>query len=574
MNHVGSSPPRRPNGRPQACDPCRARKVACDHRQPVCNRCRKRRQDKECIYSTSAPRSQSLRQAVHRNTASALDSIASAESAPSADIITSTLPSPPSGPGYLGFTSHSTVFEETRHSLSLLHGAETGHESPKPPRGKSREGIRFRDLPSPVRQACLYVLQHLHGQPNEQMTLRDNPCEPEGWFHIAVANILRSLQGKFCAQPDLGESELEQIAEEICNNTAQPFRDIHTSPEEWLGQFCGPKLRWESLGLLWAYLERVSDALSALRISHLAWMPDKQSSETALACLGHCVDLSRHFNEGNDLLLDLCRRKGTLESITIGDARVHVQENVSSYKPSLCSENKRRLFAQIFNSDKFTVSFTGRPPLITRRYCSTPLPLDLRDEDLTGDESTLMDAVNVLDERGWNTKGEVYPATLIRARYMITTILDELVEIALDNTTGVTLEHLQNLKTRQLNTVSEFPTGLVYDPENLFDSNLDIETRYTRILVHLAHLQNLFFVERLLLRNGAPDEGNLLITSFDLVTLTIVFWTHKDQFATMRRNFEWLPPGAGFSASSSCDRLSVGLIQKIRVLAAQQLSSN
>lgn len=28
--------PRRPNGRPQACDPCRRRKVACGHGQPVC----------------------------------------------------------------------------------------------------------------------------------------------------------------------------------------------------------------------------------------------------------------------------------------------------------------------------------------------------------------------------------------------------------------------------------------------------------------------------------------------------------------------------------------------------------
>lgn len=88
--------------------------------------------------------------------------------------------------------------------------------------------------------------------------------------------------------------------------------------------------------------------------------------------------------------------------------------------------------------------------------------------------------------------------------------------------------------------MAEFPASLVYDAGNLFDSSLDIEVLYTRILVHLGHLQNLFFVERLLLRNGAADEGNLLLTSFDMVILTLVFWTHKDQFATMRRNFEWL----------------------------------
>lgn len=564
MDHVGLSPPRRPNGRPQACDPCRARKVACDHGQPVCNRCRKRGQDGECVYSASSTRSKTLRQTSNQQVA---DAPASGEAArpaePTRPILIS---SPPSGPGYLGFTSHSTVFEETRHSLSLLHGPDTEQDSAKGSRGKAREGIRFRDLPSPIRQACLFVLEHLPGQPNEQMIFRDNPCEDKGWSHIAVANIVRSLQETFCAQRDVGESELERIAEQICQNTVRPFRDIHTSPWEWLEQFCGSNLRWESLGLLWAYLERISDALDSLRTGHLAWMVGKKSTETALACLGYCIDLARYFNEGNDLLLDLCRRKATLESIIVGDASLscwnshgmtvsmltflgmHVQQPVTPYKPSLCSENKRRLFAQVFNSDKFTVSFTGRPPLITRRYCTTPLPLDIRDEDLTADESTLMSAVNSLDERGWNTKGELYPATLVRARYMIAIILDELVEIALDHTMTVTLDQLQNLKARQLNTMAEFPASLVYDAGNLFDPSLDIEVLYTRILVHLGHLQNLFFVERLLLRNGAADEGNLLLTSFDMVILTLVFWTHKDQFATMRRNFEWLVMAFGAPA--------------------------
>ncbi|KAL6399322.1 hypothetical protein AUP68_17868 [Ilyonectria robusta] len=327
--------------------------------------------------------------------------------------------SPPSGPGYLGFTSHSTVFEETRHSLSLLHGPDTEQDSTKGPRGMAREGIRFRDLPSPIRQACLFVLEHLPGQPNEKMIFRDNPCEEKGWSHIAVAKIVHSLQETFCAQRDVGESELERIAEQICQNTVRPFRDIHTSPWEWLEQFCGSNLRWESLGLLWAYLERISDALDSLRTGHLAWMAGKKSTETALACLGYCIDLARYFNEGNDLLLDLCRRKATLESIIVGDASLSC----------------------------------------------------------------------------WN-----------------------------------------------------FPASLVYDAGNLFDPSLDIEVLYTRILVHLGHLQNLFFVERLLLRNGAADEGNLLLTSFDMVILTLVFWTHKDQFATMRRNFEWLVMAFGAPA--------------------------
>lgn len=468
--------------------------MACDHEHPVCRRCRNRQQDAECVYSETVPGSKPQSRRTRRQSSTSSVIITGLTQAPYEPVGVNTpapgptprfnLSSPPSrsgsGPGYLGFTSHSTVFEETRQSLSLLNGS-CSEIDVKRTCSCTQDGVSFRDLPPTIRAACLYVLQHLPGQPDEQMTFSDgmdNSYEPEGWTHIAVANIVRSLKIQYGTWLENGDAHLEQMAEQICTNTTRPLRDIHTDPREWLDQFCSPEtLRWESLGLLWAYLERISDALDALRSGHLAWVPGRRCSATALRCLGYCVDIARHLNEGNDLLLDLCRKKSTLESVTAGDASklpllsnqpintnkiglscwtshaltismmtylgAHVQQQVFPYKPSLCSENKRRLFAQVFNADKFTVSFTGRPPLISRRYCSTPMPLDLCDEVLTADEETLKNAVAALDDRGWNTVGGLYPATLVRARFVITVILDELIEISLDSTRGVAVDQLR-----------------------------------------------------------------------------------------------------------------------------------
>lgn len=122
---------------------------------------------------------------------------------------------------------------------------------------------------------------------------------------------------------------------------------------------------------------------------------------------------------------------------------LHALENVDSYVPSLCSENKRRLVAQVFNSDKLGVAFAGRPPLISRRYYSTPLPLDISDEDLASDEATLMRAYHSLDHCGWNTHGGLYSATVIRARCMIAVIRDELMEISLSKQVTVSVDHLE-----------------------------------------------------------------------------------------------------------------------------------
>lgn len=122
---------------------------------------------------------------------------------------------------------------------------------------------------------------------------------------------------------------------------------------------------------------------------------------------------------------------------------LHVQQHDALYQPTLCSENRRRLFYQIFTSDKLVVSFTGRPPLVSRRFCSTPLPLDISDEDLASDASKLNRAVASLDPNGWNTHGAMYSVTVIRARAMIAHVRDELVEIALSHNISVSLEHLR-----------------------------------------------------------------------------------------------------------------------------------
>lgn len=129
---------------------------------------------------------------------------------------------------------------------------------------------------------------------------------------------------------------------------------------------------------------------------------------------------------------------------------LHALEKEVPYTPTLSSEYNRRLVAQIFNNDKFCVAFSGRPPLLNRRYCTTPLPLDLRDEDLVADDSTLQKAVRELDDRGWNTKGEIYPVTLIRARRMLAAALEEVMEIALGCQVCVTLDQLRYVTARNL----------------------------------------------------------------------------------------------------------------------------
>lgn len=101
-----------------------------------------------------------------------------------------------------------------------------------------------------------------------------------------------------------------------------------------------------------------------------------------------------------------------------------------------------RIFATIFVCDKLDATFTGRPPLIGRRFVSTPMPLDIRDEELMGDEKTISKALDSLDPQGWNTGGFIFPVTVLRARYLIALIRDEIIEVAHNNSTEPSREYL------------------------------------------------------------------------------------------------------------------------------------
>ncbi len=122
---------------------------------------------------------------------------------------------------------------------------------------------------------------------------------------------------------------------------------------------------------------------------------------------------------------------------------LHALVNDASYMPSLCSEYKRRQVAQLNVHDKLGVAFSGRPPLITRQYCSTPLPLDLSDEELLSDPETLIRAVQSLDSAGWNTRGVINPATVIRARCMLATFREEAMEVSFAKISAESAEHMR-----------------------------------------------------------------------------------------------------------------------------------
>lgn len=97
-----------------------------------------------------------------------------------------------------------------------------------------------------------------------------------------------------------------------------------------------------------------------------------------------------------------------------------------------------------------------------------------------------------------------------------------------------------DLKARAYNLLSELPSALRYRPDDVRDLSVPGPTLYTKVVVQLEHLQNLFFVDRLLVQRGHSHQADLLRISFEMVSTTLIFWTHMDRLAGLHGDFEWL----------------------------------
>ncbi|CEJ85165.1 hypothetical protein VHEMI03690 [[Torrubiella] hemipterigena] len=436
--------PRRRNGRPQACEPCHKRKVACDHRLPVCSRCKRGGITEQCVYITK-----------RTNNVLPTPPKSSELYSPTSDSPNSLIRPPYSddgsrahegGFGYLGATSFSAVLQEAENSLSSMQGIP-GH-------------VDFPD--SEVREKCGRLLDQkpssfavdiLRSIPDHDtsIALFDSLHTPfDAWARLAGRKLLDSLWATFGDILDGPRSEkaLWGMATTLCLNTADILKDDHVDPDRWFSEFSGPRFRWESIGILFAYW---ATALFSDR-HRFARAGLYLTDETKITALKryknnawNCSQLCWEACQGNSLMLFLLYQHSIIESNLSGDAemkhwRLHGDVVAmttylglhTSSKPendaSISTQIQRRLFASVFKVDKLLATFAGRPPLLSHRFCSTPLPLDLSDEELL---QPSREAAASLNAQGWNTAGNIHHTTILRARTMIAYTRDAILEIAL-----------------------------------------------------------------------------------------------------------------------------------------------
>ena len=369
-------------------------------------------------------------------------------------------------PGYLGFTSFSAVYRETQNSLSLVQGQFTGSPTSLQLAGSgdaiaAEAGSKAVVLSPRSLENCLIVL---HRIPSEDVALslfRKHINPNDGWIRLAAERLIESLLSVFGRQLRSRKArDLEELARVFSENTAKAWSEEEPDPNLWLSSFSGLNMRWECLGILFTYWALASLADQPHRPDlQKPGMNTESMTQIYQEAAELCIELCRH-SAPNSLLQYLAYKVAIIESMISGDAspgfwRLHGQhvalatylgmhtiQQDTSYFPTVASEARRRLISQVFVIDKVAASFSGRPPLLSRKYMLTPPPLDLGDEVLFSSPEVIAKAVEALDERGWNQEGKFYSTTIVRARRMLASVLDEIMEVSLGDPVYTSTEGL------------------------------------------------------------------------------------------------------------------------------------
>ncbi|KAK6603378.1 fungal specific transcription factor domain-containing protein [Botrytis cinerea] len=201
-------------------------------------------------------------------------------------------------------------------------------------------------------------------------------------------------------------------------------------------------------------------------------------------------------------------------------------------------EIKRRIFCAVFVNDKTLSIFTGRPPGLSHRYNSCPLPLDLEDEILLAGKETLQEAASKLDENGWNREGNIYSCSRIRASMMYGEIIDEILEISLGTVNQFSEARIMDLRKRNEDIQERLPPWLRLSSST--PTNLSATTHWIQTALKFNCLQCSFILEQVFVRKVKDDKQPLLDISRQLLALTVSMWTSKDRFLTYYSDYDWI----------------------------------
>ncbi|KAF2014483.1 hypothetical protein BU24DRAFT_215006 [Aaosphaeria arxii CBS 175.79] len=591
----------RRNGKLQSCEPCRKGKLRCDHMMPHCGRCIRRNKTEQCVYhpapltkATAIPTPEPSETAASSTVVCQEESNSTFAtlSFPRPDSPSTTPPrlprasslpaQPPSNQEPLcsdelgqplhhtealdepmkhrrkeEFISHSAIVAENELSVGILPaphlGDSTGHS--RIPQSHIERGALVLGLLKNLPQLDVYIqklFQFCQG------TIIIEPMV-KIWVTELWSTWRKVLESQ---RPE----ELRKMSEKVWENTTKPLSrllDRHTKPREFLMNTTGEHLRWEVVGIITSLVGLLTQTLQdgdPIFCSHDEAPVDRtaltlKTFNASEVCLSFCKD----YDIVNDLFIWFLYEQTVLacslhskgsyynwqRSSYVCQALIafglHQKIEVDDQTPFFIAEFRKRVFISQYDNDKYSASFVGRPPRLTRQYCLLQFPLDLTDAQIMSDGFALEYALTNLDQEGWNTHGSIQRCTISRVFAANALLMEETLEISLGLlSTEEILSRAADIERRVIQTWENMPPFLKIDTQNPYDAKRAPVELLFQTLIRLADFNHHFLLQRTLIKKVGADSTKLLAVSRDIFKFILCMANNRDIFRDFQLDYTQL----------------------------------
>jgi hypothetical protein len=204
------------------------------------------------------------------------------------------------------------------------------------------------------------------------------------------------------------------------------------------------------------------------------------------------------------------------------------KESTSIEIPIWLTETRRRVFCSSYNQDKSISTFLGRPIRISKRHTDIKLPLDLRDDEITGPPEELEAAIQRLDSTGWNTRGQHLRASWIRLRYMASRLREEILDFSLSTIDSKVERELLDISVRIRTSWDSIPAHMRYW-KTCWDESYPSSVCLMLVVIYLTHWYNEFMIQKLLDYTPLTTNTAMLRVSVDLLSNVLALGTIRDR---------------------------------------------
>ncbi|KAF2679208.1 hypothetical protein K458DRAFT_314916, partial [Lentithecium fluviatile CBS 122367] len=463
-----------------------------------------------------------------------------------------------------GFIHHTAILAEHETSIGILPSADTMPQSPVS-QSYIERGAALLTLLKELPTFRRYIDKWFSFARGILL------CEP--MVKIFTSGLWKAWAKRLAEQ---NPSELRVMSEQIWQNTLKPVSRLlnrNTTPREFCAAVTGEGLRWEVVGIIVTLVSLLAGSLSdgdPIFCSHDDAPVDRaaltlRTHNAAEICLSFCDD----FSVLNDLYLWLLyehtivycclrtrgsfenwRKTGTLTSAILY-CNLHEEITVNDNTPLFIAEMRKRLFLCVYENDKYSAVYHGRPPRLTRQYCLLQLPLDLDDHQMMLEGDELEAAVAALDSEGWNKRKLVGRCTFSRIFVTNSLITESILEISMGSLSQDEIVHrAAEIEQQAIEAWNDMPDFLRLDNQPFSELKRPpiefLYLTYIRVDDYYHH----FLLQRTLIKKVGTDSKKLFVISKEMFKFFLFLINHRDIFKDFQIDFSQLLTMGGIPSAA------------------------